>query len=126
MSTDPRIEAAATALGERIDMHLPSAFDDGCLAHDGSHCEDDGDCIQDMATAALAAADKAATIMTVEELDALGFEAVVLDPCGTPAVCQRSAPGFNEWALGGSGELIDSETLLLSGSSCTVLHRGTE
>jgi len=64
------------------------------------------------------------TVTTVEELDALGFEAVVIDPCGTPAVCQRSTREFCDWALGGSGELVDSATLLMSGSSCTVLHEG--
>ena len=65
-------------------------------------------------------------VTTVAELDALGFEAVVLDPCGTPAVCQRSTQTESFWELGGIGasDLIDSDTLLLSGSSCTVLHEG--
>jgi hypothetical protein len=66
---------------------------------------------------------KPRTITTAEELDALGFEAVVIDPCGTPAVCVASGPHGNQWTFGLSG-VLDSETLLLSGTRCTVLHEG--
>lgn len=77
---------------------------------------------RDQAAAMLTAAHP--VITSARELDALGFEAVVLDPCGTPATCLRSGPDFCEWSLGGDDYLIASETLLISGSSCTVLHPG--
>lgn len=117
MSTDPRIEAAAKALGERIDMHLPSAFDDGCLAHDGSHCEDDGDCIQDMARAALAAADKAATITTREQFEALPRGTVVRDYIGQVAERQEDF-----WANTLSGR----DRAAVISFPARVIHWGTE
>lgn len=67
---------------------------------------------------------KPRTITTITELDALGFHAVVIDPCGDPAVCERSSPDFCEWELAGVGGLMDSATLLMSGSSCIALYDG--
>lgn len=69
---------------------------------------------------------KHTVVTTAAELDSLGFEAVVLDPCGTPAVCQSSGDGFCLWALGGSGALVGSGSLLESGGSCLVLYAGGE
>ena len=74
---------------------------------------------------AIIEAAKPRIITTAEELDALGFESVVLDPCGTPAVCIASGPDGSKWTFGLSG-VLDSETLLLSGTHCTVLYEPVE
>lgn len=72
--TDPRIEAAAKALNT-----------EGWTCQEGSdepgnygECEDCKRYCDELATAALAAADNAATITTVEGLDALPVGSVVL------------------------------------------------
>jgi hypothetical protein len=65
------------------------------------------------------------TITTVEELDALRFQAVVLDAYGTPYVCERHRTDGtrNEWKPSGMDHLEDSETILYHGPA-VVIHEG--
>lgn len=78
MSVDPRIEAAARALNIG-----------GWTCQEGSdepgnydNCADCKRYCDEQATAALAAADKASIVTTMEELDALAVESVVRDAYG--------------------------------------------
>ncbi|WP_336715378.1 hypothetical protein [Arthrobacter sp. USHLN218] len=52
---DEAVEAAQKALDAAVDSHLPDAFSSGCEAN-GTECEDEYDCLWDMARIALEAA----------------------------------------------------------------------
>ena len=68
---------------------------------------------------------KPRTITTAAELDALRFQAVVLDAYGTPYVCERHRTDGtrNEWKPSGMNHLDDSEAILYHGPA-TVVHEG--
>lgn len=68
---------------------------------------------------------KPRTITTAEELDALRFQAVVLDAYGTPYVCERHRTDGtrNEWKPAGMGHLDESDTILYHGP-VVVVHEG--
>lgn len=79
---------------------------------------------QHVADAILAAGyRKPRTITTAAELDALGFEAVILDGCGTPHVCDRFRTDGKraEWKPSGMDHLLESDDVLFHGPA-TVLH----
>lgn len=65
------------------------------------------------------------TIITAEELDALRFQAVILDAYGTPYVCERHRTDGtrNEWRPAGMNHLDESDTILYHGPA-TVVHEG--
>lgn len=66
---------------------------------------------------------KPRTITTAEELDALGFQAVILDGCNTPYICERYATDRTraEWQASGTSHLVESEDVLEFGPA-TVLY----
>lgn len=66
---------------------------------------------------------KPRTITTTEELDALGFQAVILDSYDTPYVCERYATDRTraEWKPSGMNHLLESDDVLFHGP-VTVLH----
>jgi hypothetical protein len=68
---------------------------------------------------------KRRTITTAAELDALRFQAVVLDTYGTPYVCERHATDGtrNEWRPAGMNHLDESEDILYHGD-VTVVYEG--
>lgn len=68
---------------------------------------------------------KPRTITTAEELDALGFQSVVLDAYDTPYVCERHATDGtrNEWKPSGMGHFDESDTILFHGP-VRVLYEG--
>lgn len=106
MTTDPRIEAAARALLK---------FETTTLSLD----DVPGPTGRDMyrrATAAVAAIDKAATISTIEQIDALPPGSVVLDAEGT--AWKR---GAGSWV--GTDDYGDLEP---QPSGARVIHWGTE
>ena len=77
-----------------------------------------------MATAALEAIDKAATIKTVEELDALPIESVILDCEGYPYRRVRQYPDVpSSWEGYELGEHLDVDTIDFP---ARVIHWGTE
>lgn len=72
----------------------------------------------------LAAADKAATIKTVEELDALPIESVILDCEGYPYRRVRQYPDVpSSWEGYELGEHLDVDTIDFP---ARVIHWGTE
>ena len=76
------------------------------------------------ATAAVAAIDKAATIATVEELDALPIESVILDREGYPYRRVRQYPDVpSRWEGYELGEHLDVDTIDFP---ARVIHWGTE
>lgn len=101
MTTDPRIEAAAVAIASKV------------------HTRD----FDVMARAALAAADNAATITTVEELDVLPSESVIRSEQG--GVWERCDDGeVRYWiTTGNSDEVFNSSQIALP---ARVTHWGTE
>lgn len=66
------------------------------------------------------------TISTVEELDKLRFQAVVIDSYGTPYVCERHATNgtCNEWRPAGMNHLELSDDIRQHGPF-TVAYEGT-
>lgn len=81
--------------------------------------------ITDAALKAAAPFFKPQQVTTAEELDKLGFQAVVLDAYGTPYVCERHRTDGtrNEWKPSGMDHLDDSEAILYHGPA-TVIHVG--
>lgn len=118
---DPRIEPAARALYE-YDRNASCSPD---RWPDWDSPDNNGREIgRDMATAALAAADKAATITTVEELDALPIESVILDCEGYPYRRVRQYPDVpSSWEGYELGEHLDVDTIDFP---ARVIHWGTE
>ena len=112
MSTDPRIEAAAKAIAEHNGYRHAGLS----LADKKFYAES--------ATAALDAADKATTITTVEELDALPEESVIRSSFGT--VYERNfilTTGRKFWSGIGHDEETPSTRI---GIPARVIHWGTE
>lgn len=94
----------------------------------GEDAEAECPCEQDFeVTDAILAAGyrKPRTISTAAELDALRFQAVVLDAYGTPYVCERHATNLtrNEWRPAGMDHLEESENILYHGDA-TVVYEG--
>lgn len=117
-----RIEAAAQAVCESRHRHHKTKRD---------YWTDAGDYAQgqyrDDARAALAAADKAATITTVEELDALPEGSVVLGWAyngSTPYLRCLSAHGRLVWGCVGQRDLFKSADMLADGFKARVIHFG--
>lgn len=113
--TDPRIEAAAQALNTEGWTCQEGSDEPGNY----SECEDCTRACDDLARAALAAADKAATITTVEDLDALPVRSVILDECGE-SFQRLDMEGSAVWS---SADLIASDLVELP---ARVIHWGTE
>lgn len=69
---------------------------------------------------------KPRVIETIEELDTLCFQAVVIDSYGTPYVCERHATNGtrNEWQQAGTSYLAESDEISLNGPF-TVAYQGT-
>lgn len=114
--SDPRIEAAARALNI-----------EGWTCFGGVHEPGEyGKChactliCNEVATAAIAAIDKAATITTVEELDALPEESVIRS-VAFGVVRERMDSG---WLSTGYEDFEQSEDI--AGREHRVIHRGTE
>lgn len=115
---DPRIEAAAKAIHARRFPEASSRF-----GWNLTHPEQQAEAL-DYARAALAAADKAATIKTVEELDALPIESVILDCEGYPYRRVRQYPDVpSSWEGYELGEHLDVDTIDFP---ARVIHWGTE
>lgn len=113
---DPRIEAAAKALWDH-------GKNTGTW-HWHQVSEDTRERYRAEAIAALAAADKAATIKTVEELDALPIESVILDCEGYPYRRVRQYPDVpSSWEGYELGEHLDVDTIDFP---ARVIHWGTE
>lgn len=118
MSTDPRIEAAAAALLTFETTTLPLDEVPGPRARE----------MRRKATAALAAADKAATITTVEGLDALPVGSVILSDTyqyslttpNYPVSFQKLYGGL--WYRGGRSSNTHESYIL----PARVIHWGTE
>lgn len=109
---DPRVEAAAKAIAEHNGYRHAGLS----LADKKFYAES--------AIAALAAADKAATIKTVEELDALPIESVILDCEGYPYRRVRQYPDVpSSWEGYELGEHLDVDTIDFP---ARVIHWGTE
>lgn len=70
---------------------------------------------------------KPRTITSVEELDALRFQAVILDAYDTPYVCERHRTdgSRNEWKPSGMDHLLESDDVLFHGPA-TVLHEAAK
>lgn len=124
MSTDPRIEAAAKALNAA-----------GWTCYEGNDepgnygtCEDCTRHCDELATTALAAANKAATITTVEELDALPVGTVVLAHWEDHSQPDYHAMKCRDGGASSSGFGVSSGrhwTGMASwGATLTVLHFG--
>jgi len=82
--------------------------------------------VEETADAILAAGYRKARIITkANELDALRFQAVVLDAYGTPYVCERHRTDGtrNEWRAAGMNTLDYSEDIAYHGP-ITVVHEG--
>lgn len=110
MSTDPRIEAAAIAcyVAVQPNHRKPEGWEEVPGVWKKNY--------RDQATAALAAADTAATITTVEELDALPVGSVVIDRYGDAAQLSEDAGWCNAM---GNGWAIE-------GLPARVIHWATE
>ena len=65
---------------------------------------------------------KPRTITTVEELDALPYESVIVDAYDTPYVCERHKLDgtCNEWRMAGMGGLFTSDDVLLHGPAAVA------
>lgn len=123
MSADPRIEAAARALNVG-----------GWTCQEGSDepgnydaCADCKRYCDEHATAALAAADAASIVTTVEELDALPEGAVALGWAilgSTPYLRCRTAWGRLAWGCVGEEAIYESADLLKADTTARVLYRG--
>lgn len=116
MSQDPRIEAAAKAL---LSFDTSTPLDDvpGPVGRD----------VYRRATAALAAADKAATITTVEGLDALPVGSVAMGWAfngSTPYLRCLTMHGRLVWGCVGQSDLFTSADLLKDGFKARVIHWG--
>ena len=131
MSQDPRIEAAAIALYADVNKGhaAQSGWDEVRPRWQESY--------RSNARAALAAADKAATITTVEGLDALPVGTLVM--CANvnptwPAVFLHTGSKRDPWLALDPSDRDDGETTLDSGTILTwhgkgtarVIHWGTE
>lgn len=116
MSTDPRIEAAAIALyvAVRPSDRTPDGWGDVRPVWHANY--------RDSARAALAAADKAATITTVEELDALPIRSIIFHDEGWGMTAAKKSTDDGHWYVTGSNEYRTAATLL----PAIVKHRGTE
>lgn len=136
---DPRIEPAARALYE-YDRNASCSPD---RWPDWDSPDNNGREIgRDMATAAIAAADKAATITTVAELDALPIQSIVA--CMGIAPGTRNIPvtlvwqrgsvdnGGSDWCMPDTrGQITSTDVFYFLNvnqllQELTVLHRGTE
>lgn len=113
MSTDPRIEAAARALNTAG----WTCFGGGMEPGEYDECPDCKKFCDDIATAALAAADKAATITTREQFEALPRGTVVRDYTGQVAERQEDF-----WANTLSGR----DRAAVISFPARVIHWGTE
>ena len=120
MTTDPRIEAAARALYKQEASESGSPDPWPSWEGEGNAARE---IFRDHATAAVAAIDKAATITTVEELDALPEESVIHSEQG--GVWERCDDGeVRYWiTTGNSDEVFNSSQITLP---ARVIHWGTE
>lgn len=89
-------------------------------------CEDCAKVCDNLARAVLAAAWEHLhpVVTTAEELEALGWRAVLLDGEGDPIVCCSTGFGGNLWQAEGREEPRTSDAMVKGGKSYTVLHRG--
>lgn len=117
--TDPRLTAAEKAVHESLCETVYTcgrvweAWNVGTMSEDDfAPAWEDDELINDIATEALKAADNASTITTVEELDALPIESVILDCEGYPYRRVRQYPGVHSrWEGYELGEHLDVDTI---------------
>lgn len=123
MSQDPRIERAAIAIWAEAS---------GKKATDWVYMAPEDERVQwgmNLGATAVAAIDKAGTITTVEELDALPVGAVVLGWAvigSTPYLRCRTARGRLAWGCVGEEAIYESANLLQGDTTARVIHWGTE
>lgn len=119
MSTDPRIEAAAKEISVQNGWpsnSFPNGMADRTARLYRQHAE-----------RVVAAADKAATITTVEGLDALPVGSVAIGwsfDGGTPYLRCLSMRGQLVWGCVGQADLFKSADLLTEGFTARVIHWG--
>lgn len=125
--TDPRIEAAETAITESLRETVYTcgrvweAWQVGTMSEDDfAPAWEDDELINDIATEALKAADNASTITTVEELEKLPVGSVILDPIGL--ALQLRYDGC--WWCTNGATSITAEDIVREGLPARALHWG--
>lgn len=121
MSTDPRIEPMAIAICASRHRYHNAKVDYWAVSGEYARSQ-----YIDDATAALESIDKAATITTREQFDALPKSATILGKAGDAFQWGTDFDGVTEgWYMAGSSEPTPILDLMTFGPF-TVIHRGTE